>query len=117
MQSPPNANKPVVEAVFEETLLYHENQQRRRQKEQAALPSVSGPLASQKYAPSVEAATQKQNPLLSVDERIQQIHAQEKTASFLAGLATGGILVGGVWFVRWILTKPEILEKAAEAAI
>jgi hypothetical protein len=45
-----------------------------------------------------------ENPLLSPDEQ-EEKKSQELGSVFLVGLLTGGLVVGGFFFVRWMLTK------------
>lgn len=55
-----------------------------------------------------------ENPLLAPAE-IREKNQQEILSAFLIGGATVGIAVGGYFLIKWIISKPTVLETALEA--
>lgn len=109
--------RPVVVAEFVETELYQANARRRQSANQASQPSQESSAASpgpnDNNSPLQESI--KNNPLLT-DEEEQERRRSEILSAFLFGVGVGGITVGGVWFLRWMLSgsKTSLLEMALE---
>jgi hypothetical protein len=129
IQQRPTVRKPVIEAGFEETLLFVDAKRKqaeadaeRRGVSPSAVISMDDDVPVQISAPQQRPQQQSQpsqsfqreNPLLLVEE-IEQKRRQEIQSSFLLGIATAAVAFGGFYLVKWIITKPTILETALEA--